>query len=1521
MARSHQAASPRRRGLRWLKWLGIGLASLIGLLLLLVAGTFLYLSTDAGGERLRGLVVSKANAAIEGRLSIGALALHGGHLWLRDVVLDDPRGREVARVKSLEVRVALPALLHKTVELSVLRIHAPQVHLIQDAQGTNLQRAIASRHPSPAKPSSGKSSLGFSIDDLQLDGGMIDLLQRSTGPERRVHLEGLTGRGHARLSGDQLAAKVTLNAQVSEPLTGKLAVALEASGTGEGRRAGLTLSLGDARLTAHATMQDAEHGALRIDSLLVPVDVVRAFVPSYPLRVPVRVQGRVSKGGSLASVNLDARAGAASAALSGSFDLARHRSDGLQLQVRHVNLAELTADGPASDVALDLEAAGGGTSADDLAGRVSLFVPPSMMQGEHMGPVRLSATADHGHFELKELTANVPGLSLTAKGSGSRARMALSGTLTAHNLSAFSHTLGRLGKKHLSLSGAGRLTLAASGPVKDPALQLDAAFPTLRFQDKRASHLVAHVKLPAVRQPARAQVSVRASRVALDRQRWFRNVWLEAHGDGEVLSLKAQVHGFADLALALTAKPDPDNRGGVLQTFSLRYPEARWRLTAPVRIAARGGSLHVGRMALRADRQSIALQANKRGSRIHARISVKGLALSRLPKALVSPSLRLAGRVDVAAKVDGSVRSPRIVAKVDLRRGRFKKYKGLSLHLDATYSEARAKGALAAKGAGVNVSGDFDVPVKALRTGGREPVRVELKLAQLELGPWLKTLGVDKPVQGRAAANLSLSGTASDPRLNLVATLRGLKVRSAPAANLTLTAQSDEAGPLRAGVDLELAGKKSEVALRTPFTLGELLRKPPRRAALLAASIQLDAKLRALPLTALSQAGLVKSPLQGTLSGQARVRGPARALTGTLSVAARGLARQGSPAMDGEVKLELGPELHASFFVARGDQVWVDATARIAASSAALQDPAKLSRAPVSLHAQLGPLSIAQLQRLTQPTDVDPLHAQAPLEGTLRGSLDASGTLHDPKLTLAANVDKLSVNHQKETGDLALSFVYAQAREALAVALHSQGGHLEVKANTEVDLSYPKVRNMKDLAGTAVSASLVAERFNPAFLSHLSPMIDALGGELDGKGKVWGTLGAPQAAGQLEWKNGVLGTRGYGDFRQLHLLAQASNDRYELKDLSMKSGDGSAKLTGHAQRQGKRFQLHAVAHLDKFPAMSDGELMATLSLDATADGHATASRVFIQSLTVPEAHVQLPDVKKKDLQKLAAAKDIVLTRDGKPIKGQKLARAAVSPAGRGVGGSGSAGGPTPFRAVVRVHAPRNIWIQGNDIDTEIGFSDNFRVEYAGALQLFGDVLLQRGRLDVFGRRFDWQKGSKVTFSGAMLEPDLDVTAVYKNETEQVTVYLKAQGQGDEVQLTPTSDPPLSETEIYTLLATGHVSLRHGSGNTSPAGQAASLVGSFAAGQLKKTLSGVLPLDVFSIEAGDRGLQGTKVEAGTYVNDRLYLGFTGRVGADPMKGENSNEVDVDYQLSKHWSLEGSYGDAQAGGADLVWQKDY
>ena len=40
-----------------------------------------------------------------------------------------------------------------------------------------------------------------------------------------------------------------------------------------------------------------------------------------------------------------------------------------------------------------------------------------------------------------------------------------------------------------------------------------------------------------------------------------------------------------------------------------------------------------------------------------------------------------------------------------------------------------------------------------------------------------------------------------------------------------------------------------------------------------------------------------------------------------------------------------------------------------------------------------------------------------------------------------------------------------------------------------------------------------------------------------------------------------------------------------------------------------------------------------------------------------------------------------------------------------------------------------------------------------------------------------------------------------------------------------------------------------------------------------------------------------------------------------KGENVDEVRVQYHLSPRWTLESRYGGAGAGGASLIWQKDY
>jgi translocation and assembly module TamB len=243
---------------------------------------------------------------------------------------------------------------------------------------------------------------------------------------------------------------------------------------------------------------------------------------------------------------------------------------------------------------------------------------------------------------------------------------------------------------------------------------------------------------------------------------------------------------------------------------------------------------------------------------------------------------------------------------------------------------------------------------------------------------------------------------------------------------------------------------------------------------------------------------------------------------------------------------------------------------------------------------------------------------------------------------------------------------------------------------------------------------------------------------------------------------------------------------------------------------------------------------------------------------------------------------------------------------------------------VRVNAPRQLWVTGKDAYMELGLGPDFRVSMTDDTRIYGQVMVRRGRINVFGRRFDLKDDSSLQWSGPPDLPELDVTAQHRNEAENVTVLLTAKGPLDKLTVAVRSPnrPELNESQLYTLLITGHLQLGGGaSGSSSPSSQAASLLGGLLASQLQKTLSNKLPVDVFTIDAGGAGLTGTLLEAGRYVTDKLYVGYIGRVGADPRRNQNRNAVHVEYQLTKRWVIDGEYGDLGTGTADLMWKKNY
>jgi translocation and assembly module TamB len=621
--------------------------------------------------------------------------------------------------------------------------------------------------------------------------------------------------------------------------------------------------------------------------------------------------------------------------------------------------------------------------------------------------------------------------------------------------------------------------------------------------------------------------------------------------------------------------------------------------------------------------------------------------------------------------------------------------------------------------------------------------------------------------------------------------------------------------------------------------------------------------------------------------------------------------------------------------VRREDALLAEMDATIDAPLAALQDQEVAGRLPFVLKARSGPVPLRQLMAMASPPQPGtPATDQQNLQGLFSLELAARGTLDDPKLEVAAGLQQLGVR-QFALGQARMHYAYGDARSQLDALLTSpNGGTLLVRGQAQQELSLPAMQRGLDFSRAPVEADVDAQQFDLSFLSGSQlPMVRTIGGMLQADAHVGGTVGAPTFQGDFRWKDGRLALESYGEYRDIQVALNVNDQHLELSQFAMRSGNGSLSLTAQADRtKAGHLALTGQGEMRDFPLVTDDQLIAEVTLRTTLEGEISNQLVNLRNLTIPEAHINLPEEKRKDIQSLDRPEGIVLVRNGVPLEKRKRKKGAA-PATAGEAGTATGGAGTLAASEeeaqrqywVTVNAPKNLWVHGADVNTELGLSENFRIEYEDETSINGTVKVLRGELEVMGRRFNVQDSSFVRFTGPARTPYINAVAEHTNEGAGVKVFVTIRGQGKEFTIKPTSEPPLPETEIYTLLATGRRTLRAGSGASMNQGQVASVLGSLLASQARKALAAKLPLDVFSIEAGEEGLADARLEVGKYLTDELYLGYSGRLGTaqnqSSTRRENANAVRLEYQFTPRWGVQVEYGDAQQGGADVIWSKDY
>lgn len=130
----------------------------VGLILLLVpvvlvAGALLYLTSSAGKARVKGIIVEKVGAKMNGSIAVGELDYGlGGDIKLGGVKLSDAQGAEVVSLQALVVSPSWNDLVRGRIEIASIAVDGVRVHLVKDADGGSNLKRLFKPSPEPAEP-------------------------------------------------------------------------------------------------------------------------------------------------------------------------------------------------------------------------------------------------------------------------------------------------------------------------------------------------------------------------------------------------------------------------------------------------------------------------------------------------------------------------------------------------------------------------------------------------------------------------------------------------------------------------------------------------------------------------------------------------------------------------------------------------------------------------------------------------------------------------------------------------------------------------------------------------------------------------------------------------------------------------------------------------------------------------------------------------------------------------------------------------------------------------------------------------------------------------------------------------------------------------------------------------------------------------------------------------------------------------------------------------------------------------
>ena len=452
--------------------------------------------------------------------------------------------------------------------------------------------------------------------------------------------------------------------------------------------------------------------------------------------------------------------------------------------------------------------------------------------------------------------------------------------------------------------------------------------------------------------------------------------------------------------------------------------------------------------------------------------------------------------------------------------------------------------------------------------------------------------------------------------------------------------------------------------------------------------------------------------------------------------------------------------------------------------------------------------------------------------------------------------------------------------------------------------------------GEAIVLQVATSQIDLGIIQGFTSYVTDVTGVLQANVKVTGTGADPHVDGVIDIRGGAfaipdLGTAYTGLDTRIELTADAVNiSEMRIVDEHQQVMTIGGRLAVHDRGVGN---VDVTVQSENFEVIDNALADLKLDTDVRVTGDLRAPRVegFVE--------VETGTVDIARLMERLSTNPYAVTAtpfDEMPAAAPETAASALS-------------GASLFAALdleLGIAVPGNLVLRGTDIkpvDAPIDIGDMV-VTVGGAVQIrkgpgertriIGEVNTVRGSYTFQGRRFEIMRDGRIRFAGTEdLAPSIDIRA--RRIISGVETVVRVQGSMNRPELTFTSNPPLDQADILSLIVFNMPINELGEGQQlTLAERAGALAGGYLASGLARSIADALELDEFEIQAqGERGL-GPSIAIGEQVGERLFFRIRQGFGA-----EQATEFILEYQIADFLRLQGAIAETTGGTQRVTFRR--